>query len=66
MGQPLQAGRDIDPVAVDAIPIGDHIPQIDADTENHFAIIGKRGIGVLDVILNRQGALHRIHRAGKF
>src|ERR1700728_2580517 len=58
LGERLQAGGDVDAVAVDVVALDDDVSQIDADPDHDFRL-GR------DLLLCRAGALHReraVHR----
>jgi hypothetical protein len=38
IAQILHAGNDTDSIAVDSLPLLDHIPKVDADTKLHRAV----------------------------
>ncbi len=40
----LQSCRDVDTVPINAIPLLDYIPDVDADSKFHLAVFGKLGI----------------------
>ncbi|MGA9534956.1 MAG: hypothetical protein WBR24_03520 [Desulfobacterales bacterium] len=63
--QTLQPRRDVDTVAIYPITVRDHIAEIDADSENHFAVVRQRGVTFLYFILNLQGAFNRIDGTDK-
>src|SRR5712692_1416813 len=65
LGQPLNAGRDVDPIPVETIALNNHIPQVDTDTEHHLAGRWQRSVAGFEVVLNRDGTLHRIDHAGE-
>src|SRR5262249_4351490 len=38
LGQPLEAGRDVDSIPIDPLPLGNDISQVDADAKLHAAV----------------------------
>jgi len=65
LGQPLDAGRDVDPIPVETIALDNDIPQVDANTEHHLAGRWQLRVPGFEVVLNRYGTLHRIDHAGE-
>jgi hypothetical protein len=65
LGQPLDAGRDVDPIPVETIALDNHISQVDAYTEHHLAGRWQLSVAGFEVVLNRYGTLHRIDHAGE-
>jgi hypothetical protein len=63
LGQPLQAGRDIDTIAQDVAVLDDDVADVDADPERDAPILGHRGLALDNAVLNRDRAFDRIHRA---
>ena len=63
VGQPLQPGRDVDPVPVDGSPILDHIPKVDPDPEGHPGPFRLLFVPPLQFGLYFHSALHRVHHA---
>src|SRR5216684_8401680 len=64
-GETLQARRHIDPVAVDLFALDHHVAEVDPDAEFHPALGWQRRVLGLERGLNLDGALDRIHDAGK-
>ncbi len=65
VGQGLQPGGDVHPVAVYPVALLDHVPEVDPDAEPHAAVLGKLGVAGLKLLLHRHGALHGVHHAGE-
>ncbi len=42
LGQALQPGGHVHPLAVDVIPVLDHVAEIDADAKPDLALVGER------------------------
>ncbi len=62
----LQPRGDVDAVAVDVVPIDDHVAEIDPDAECDALVLGDFGIAVDHRPLNLDGAAHRVDHARKF
>src|SRR5262249_16941864 len=65
LGQPLDAGRDVDPIPIEPIALYNHIPQVDANTEHHLAGHWQLRVPRFEVVLDRHGTLHRIDDTGE-
>src|SRR5262245_44013281 len=65
LGQPLDAGRDVDPIPVETLALDNYIPQVDANTEHHLAGHWQLSVPRFEVVLNRCRTLHRIDHAGE-
>ena len=65
IGEGLEPGGDVDPVAVDPVLLLDHVPQVDPDAEQHLPVLGQLCVARLQLLLHRHRALHRIHHAGE-
>ena len=59
-GDGLQAGRDVDTVAIEIAALDHHVAQVDADAQNDVAILGLITIGGGHGLLQIDGALHGI------
>src|SRR6266851_2032323 len=66
VGETLEAGGDVDPVAVDLLAIHHHIAEVHADAKFHAAVGWDIRVLSLERGLNLDGALDRIHDAGEF
>ena len=64
-GEPLDAGRDIDAVAIDVVLDGHDVAEIDADAEIHAPVIGLGGIERRHGALDLDCAAYRIDDAGE-
>ncbi len=64
-GERLQPGRNVDPVTEKIIAVDNDIAQVDADAEEHSAMLGYVAIAIIDVLLNGNSAAHRLHGATK-
>ena len=62
----LQANGDVHAGAVKAVPLGDHIAEIDADAELHALVFGQVGVALGDLVLNLGGAANGLDDAGEF
>jgi hypothetical protein len=65
-GERLQPRSDVDAVAVDAIGIGQHIAEVDADAVAHAPRFGQARVGFFHCTLDVDRALHCAHNGGKF
>jgi hypothetical protein len=65
VGEAFEARGDIDAVAVDLLAVDHHVAEVDADAEFHPALGWQRRVLGLERGLNLDGALDRIHDAGK-
>ena len=65
IGQGLDAGGDVDPVAIEVVALDDHVAEIDADAQFDAALRGDIGVPLGHRLLHRDGAAHRIDDAGK-
>src|SRR6266852_9875002 len=65
-GEALEAGGDVDAVAVDLLAIDHHVAEVDADAKFHPALGWQIRVLSLERGLDLDGALDRIHDAGKF
>jgi hypothetical protein len=66
LGQPLQAHRDVDAVAIDVAAVGDHVAEIDPDAKAQAALLGEIQITVDHRALDLAGTAHRVDDAGEF
>ncbi len=66
LGQRLQAGGDVDAIAVNVVALDDHVAEIDPDPQHDprlaQGLIGKGAVRAL----HRDGAIHRIDHAAEF
>src|SRR5437588_350431 len=58
LGQPLETGRDVDAVAEDIPVLHHHVADIDTDAEPHATVFGELLIGLGEVALDLDRALH--------
>src|SRR6266700_1862757 len=65
LGQRLQPGRDIHPVAENVSAIDDDVAEIDANAKSDAPLVGYIPIAVEDDALNLCGAAHRVDDAAK-
>lgn len=66
LGQFLQAGGDVDPVAIDvAIRLADDVAEIDADPKPDPLVRGDRRFALPHAPLDADGAVDCVHDAGK-
>ena len=65
VGEGLDARRDIDTVAVDAVAFHHQVAQVDADAERHATLLGERRIARAQLRLHRERSLHCVHRAAE-
>jgi len=66
LGQRLQAGGDVDAIAIDIVAFDDHITEIDPDPQHNPRLPqGLVGQGAVRA-LHRQGAVHRVDHAAEF
>jgi hypothetical protein len=65
VSEPLKAGRDVDPVAVDVVALDDHIAKIDADAKFDALVFRHVLVALGHAALNRHGAFDRVHDAGE-
>ncbi len=66
LGHGFEARRDVDPVAIDVLGLGDHVAEIDADAEDDALLLGDIGVAAVHAALHRDGAQHRLDDAGEF
>jgi len=66
VGQGLDAGGDIDAVAIEVVALDDHVPEIDADAQFDAAVGRDVGVPLGHRLLHLNRAAHRIDDAGKF
>lgn len=62
-GQALESGGDIDAVAVDPRPVVNDVSRVDADAEQHAAILRDAGIALRHGLLHPHRAFDRPHGA---
>jgi hypothetical protein len=65
LGEGLQPGGDVDPIAVNVGIVDDHLREIDADAELDAASLGHAGIALHHAPLHVERAAHRLDGAGK-
>ncbi len=65
VGEALEAGRDVDAVAVDLLAIHHHVTEVYADAEFHPALGWQIRVFSLERGLDLDRALDRIHDAGE-
>ena len=65
VGEPLDAGSDIDPVAENIAVLQHHVADIDADTELHPAVLLQIVVRARELVLDVDGALDRGQRAAE-
>jgi hypothetical protein len=63
--QALQPSRNVDSISIDALPLHDHIPKVDADAKFHAALERQRRISEVQFVLDGDRALYRVHHTGK-
>src|SRR3972149_6237331 len=62
----LQAGSDVDAVAVEILAFDDHVAEIDADAQHDAAVVGLAGRALGHRRLHADRALHGVDDAGEF
>jgi hypothetical protein len=62
LGQPLQAGGDVDPVPVDPLAVAGHVAQVDTDAELHSPRRGEIGVPRSEHALDLGRGAHRVER----
>jgi hypothetical protein len=65
IGQALKAGCDVDAVPENIPLLDHHIPYVDPDPEPHAAVFRQPGVGLVQRLLDCNGALDCIGDAGK-
>ena len=65
-GQGLEARRDIDPVPIEIAAFHHHIAEVDTEAKHNAAFLRHFPIGVAECLLQVDGALNRVDRAGEF
>ena len=65
LGEPLQAGGDVDPVAKEVGAVDHNVADVDADAEAHRLARDTAGVLGRDRILHRHRARDRVDRAGE-
>ena len=66
LGEGLEAGRDVHPIAQDVAVLDDDVANVDADAEREAPVLRHRSLALGDDFLDRDGALDRIDRAREF
>src|SRR5437879_233506 len=64
--EPLDAGRDVDAIPVDALSVRDYITHVHADAETHPPVLRTLCVCCLEFRLDGYGASDRVHDAGEF
>ena len=64
-GHGFEAGRDVDAVTVEIAAFDHDIAEIYADAQDDAAILGYAAVGGRHALLEIDGALHRVDRAGE-
>jgi hypothetical protein len=62
LAQVLEPGRDVDPVAVDPLSLDRHVPEVNANSEQHPTLLGQALVPDLQHPLHLDRALHRVQR----
>ena len=65
LGEPLQAGGDVDAVAEDVVALDDDVAEVDADAEFDARLVGRAAVAVGHAGLDLDGAAHRLDDAGE-
>ena len=65
LGQAFQPRGHVDPVAEQLVALNHHVADVDADAQAHPAVLGQLGVADPELFLDRDGAAHRLHRAGE-
>ena len=65
LGEPFQAGGDVDAVAEDVVVLDDDVAEVDADAELDARLVGRAAVAVGHAGLDGDGAAHRLDGAGE-
>ena len=65
LGDLLQPGGDVDPVAEQVVAVAGHVAEVDADAEPHLLAAGQVAVSVGEVLLDRHSTTRRLDRAGE-
>ncbi len=66
LGEPFQSGRHIDAIAVEVLPLDDHVTQIDTDTKDDPSLGRDVPVALDHALLYRQSAGHGVDDTGEF
>ena len=65
-GQGLEARRDIDPIPIQISTFNHHIAEVDPEAKHNAALFRQIPVGAAECLLQLDGALNRVDRAGEF
>ena len=65
IGERLEPGGDVDPVAIEVVALDHHVAQIDPDAQDDVPILGNIGVGNVHRRLQIHRAGNRVDGAGK-